>query len=409
MAQFLTTDEIRNYPLSNGETADLAALVDNAANALDLNQVTRDEVKIGDAAYVDAMGGTRRGVVVKVTKTKIHVAFTTQGAIDESARSAGYGAGYTRGIRVQITVADMVYVKAALAPVAAVAVETPVPLSTETELAQTVIEADHSEALTLHSQDGKVVLVSENENWEPEMTTTEIQNHTGSTVVTLLEKVWARIRENHPELPEVVIITGSGLLAGSKWGHFRADGWNAEEGRKHELFLAGEALAKGASQVLQTMIHEAAHTICKVRGIQDTSRQGRWHNAEFKKAAAELGLEHKSSSADKSHGFSFVTLTDTTKATYADLLEELEREIKLTCHLPSWLGGSADQDEEKGGEKITGGKALQGEDDKKASGPIKATCNCEEPNIIRASKKVLDKKTISCDDCDSIFLPADEK
>lgn len=298
------------------------------------------------------------------------------------------------------------------------------------------LEEDDRRALTLHSQDGKV----DNMNNESETTgkcpncvvtvdgaacfacgettlaaDTEAveapaENHTGSTVVGLLEKVWARIRADHPELPEVVIITGSGLLGGSKWGHFRADGWKVQaEGaalRKHELFLAGEALAKGAAQVLQTMLHEGAHTLAKVRDLKDTSRQGRWHNQTFRRLAEEMGLEHKAASADSSHGFSFVTLTADTKAKYADLLAELDAEIKLTCHLPTWLGGSADQDEDGGGEKITG-KAPKGEDDEKPkSGPLKATCSCEDPIIIRLSQKVLDLGVVRCDSCEELFTAA---
>jgi hypothetical protein len=242
------------------------------------------------------------------------------------------------------------------------------------------------------------------------MTSTE--NHTGSSVVALLEKVWARIRTDHPELPEVVITTGSG--EGTKWGHFRPESWKvrAEEGaavtatgpgRRHELFLASEALAKGANQVLQTMLHEAGHTLSRVRDIKDTSRQGRWHNAQFRKAAEEMGLEHKASAADKSHGFSFVTLTEATKDQYKDLLAELERELVLTGMLPSWLGGTGDEDEQ-GGEKITGKpKKTEGGS---TSGNVKATCNCEEPNIIRLSRKVLDKRVVECDDCDSLFTEA---
>lgn len=236
------------------------------------------------------------------------------------------------------------------------------------------------------------------------------QNHTGSTVVSLLEKVWSRIREDHPELPEVVITTGSG--EGVKWGHFRAESWKvrAEEGavvsddkmgagRRHELFLASEALAKGAHQVLQTMLHEGAHTLSRVRDVKDTSRQGRWHNATFRKAAEEMGLEHKGSAADKSHGFSFVTLTTATKERYADLLAELDREIRLTGLLPAWLGGTGDEDE-RGGEKITG-KPTKGEGS--TSGNLKLRCLCEEPNIIRASKKVADKLVVKCGDCEEFF------
>jgi hypothetical protein len=278
------------------------------------------------------------------------------------------------------------------------------------------------EDLTLHSQDGKVDNVNNASDTEATdrlsmaitksgaekisaLTQPTIENHTGSAVVSLLEKVWARIRADHPELPEVVIITGSGLVGASKWGHFRAEGWKVQASpvfptmHKHELFLAGEALAKGARQVLQTMLHEAAHTLAKVRGQQDTSRQGRWHNATFREVAEELGLEHKGSKADPSNGFSFVTLTAETVKRYTDLLAELDREIRLVCHLPLWMGGEADQDE--GGEKITG--KPQGEGGTK-SGPTKATCLCEEPLIIRLSQKVMDMAVVRCDDCKALFL-----
>lgn len=230
------------------------------------------------------------------------------------------------------------------------------------------------------------------------------ENHTGSTVVSLLEKVWARIRADHPELPEVVIITGSGLVGASKWGHFRAEGWKVKDGaagQKHELFLAGEALAKGARQVLQTMLHEAAHTLAKVRGQQDTSRQGRWHNATFRKTAEEMGLEHKGAKSHPAHGFSFVTLTTATADRYADLLTDLDAEIRLVCHLPLWMGG--DTDEEEGGEKITGKPKGEG-DDKAKSGPLKATCLCDEPIIVRISQKVMDMAVVRCDDCKALFL-----
>lgn len=230
---------------------------------------------------------------------------------------------------------------------------------------------------------------------------------TGSAVVKLLEKVWARIRENHPELPQIVMITGSGLVGSSKWGHFRPNGWKvraegaATSETMHEMFMAGETLAKGARQVLQTMLHEGAHTLARVRDVQDTSRQGRWHNAQFRKLAEEMGLEHKHLQADNSHGFSFVTLTQSTITAYADLLAELDREIHLTCNLPGWLGGEQDE-EGNGGEKIT--KPKTGET--KSSGNVKATCLCAEPLIIRLSQRVLDLGVVKCDECDEMFMAA---
>jgi hypothetical protein len=244
----------------------------------------------------------------------------------------------------------------------------------------------------------------------PEFFQTDMDNdanatkkHTGSTVVALIERVWDTIRADHPELPEVVVTTGSG--EGVKWGHFRPESWKlAEDGRKlHEFFLSSEALAKGGVQVLQTTIHEAAHTLSKVRGVQDTSRQHRYHNGTFRKTAEELGLEHKASAPDKTHGFSFVTLTAATKEKYADLLAELEQELKLTGLLPWFLGGT-DEEDEKGGEKITKPKG-EGET-KPNTNNVKCVCDCPEPNIIRMSRKVLAQQVVNCGDCDGLFHEA---
>lgn len=288
------------------------------------------------------------------------------------------------------------------------------PLAAGRELVR-LADIASSNLLTLDSHAGKVGLNSKADTEEPEMTaTTTTENdtqtetpaevHTGSTVVILIEKVWDAIRAEHPELPRVVVTTGSG--EGVKWGHFRPESWRlGKDGEKlHEFFLASEALAKGATQVLQTTIHEAAHTLSKVRGVQDTSRQNRYHNGTFRKTAEELGLEHKGASPDKTHGFSFVTLTPATKVKYADILAELERELKLTGLLPFWLGGTDDEDE-RGGEKITG-KPVKGQEGETKSGNLKATCSCEEPIIIRLSRKVLDLGVVRCDSCAELFTAA---
>jgi hypothetical protein len=92
----------------------------------------------------------------------------------------------------------------------------------------------------------------------------------------------------------------------AKWGHFGADHWveghPTEDGqgaaldlsaarRKPELFVAGECLAEGPRQTLQTMLHEAVHALAHVRGVKDTSRGGKYHNKrEFVALAGELGL-----------------------------------------------------------------------------------------------------------------------
>jgi len=271
-----------------------------------------------------------------------------------------------------------------------------------------VFNLDLSGGLTLHSQDGKVDTNSKDEGEENEMTSTDTQNRekTGSAVVRLMERVHERIRQNHPEVPEVVIVTGAGTdSATPKWGHFRARGWLAQDGEGksahvHEMFMAGETLAKGAHQVLQTMLHESAHALAESRGKKDTSRQGRWHNKVFLDTAKELGLEYRGDKANPQIGFSQVTLTDEAKDEYRDLLEDLDREINLMVKLPLWLGGSGDGGEDEGGGENMGRKP-RGEGGSSSS--IKLTCECSDPNIIRASKKVAEMLVVRCDDCEKLF------
>lgn len=224
----------------------------------------------------------------------------------------------------------------------------------------------------------------------------------GSAVVSLLERIWDRLREDHPELPEVVIVTGSGTAGGGpgKWGHFRHEGWSTTEAesRVGEVFMAGETLAKGAGQVLQTMLHEGAHVLARVRDVQDTSRQGRWHNKTFLKLARELGLEYTATGADKRIGYSSVVLTEETRERYADLVAELQAQINLVVRLPVWLGGDP---EPEGGEHIGGGQRPAGTSTPSA---IKATCMCEKPRIIRLSQTTLEGPEITCSDCECPFL-----
>jgi hypothetical protein len=273
------------------------------------------------------------------------------------------------------------------------------------------------EGLTLNSHGGKVDNNSKDEPEGDEMTATTTETapakkHTGSAVVQLLERVWDRIRENHPELPQAVIVTGTGSeVGGLKWGHFRADGWEVVQAegaalRMNEMFMAGETLAKGALQVLQTMLHEGAHTLARVREIQDTSRQHRWHNAKFRTLAEEMGLEYTHGKADAKLGFSAVTLTEETKAEYADLIEELDKEISLVVSLPGWLGGLGGLLGGLGGDPL-GGDGIKGRPAEPTTGNgnnVKLTCECEEPNIIRASKKVAAKMVVNCGDCDALFM-----
>jgi len=91
-------------------------------------------------------------------------------------------------------------------------------------------------------------------------------------LITALDRTWAAIQKQHPDVPAVVIAlgAGSGPKAGLKLGHFAAGRWQRADAKLPELFVGGEGLARGARGVLGTLLHEAAHGIASVREIRDT-------------------------------------------------------------------------------------------------------------------------------------------
>ena len=152
-------------------------------------------------------------------------------------------------------------------------------------------------------------------------------------MVAALEQAWADIRTRHHDLPAAVLVLGAGSIgvpAGSlRLGHFAATRWTRDDDqgeRLAEVFIGGEGLARGPADVLGTLLHEAAHAIVHVRGIKDTSRQGRWHNARFKALAEELGIEV---TKDPRLGWSPTTLPEVTRDDYAATLAELRRALLL--------------------------------------------------------------------------------
>ncbi len=143
-----------------------------------------------------------------------------------------------------------------------------------------------------------------------------IEQH-GSRIIATLERAWAAIQDQHPDVPDVVIVTGAGSnqkgtpegyrLRGHHWPErWILDG--QDQPRAPELFIAGELLSAGGRAVVEVMLHEAAHALATRRGIKDTSAAGnRYHNKRFVALAAELGLRGPDV-PDKITGWSDCTL-----------------------------------------------------------------------------------------------------
>ena len=88
----------------------------------------------------------------------------------------------------------------------------------------------------------------------------------------------------------------------------------SQHDERAEVMISGEALRLTPAEVLAVILHEAAHALAHARGIKDTSRQGRYHNKQFKTHADELGLavEH-----DQRNGWSASKITPDAEHAYA--------------------------------------------------------------------------------------------
>ena len=65
------------------------------------------------------------------------------------------------------------------------------------------------------------------------------------------------------------------------------DSKTEEAGAVHEINLAAEFLDRPSLEILVTLLHEMIHLYCQLNKIQDTSRNGRWHNKKFKQESED--------------------------------------------------------------------------------------------------------------------------
>lgn len=222
--------------------------------------------------------------------------------------------------------------------------------------------------------------------------TTETQASAGPSVserlVTALADTWRAIQARHPDLPEVVFVFGSGATGRRKTikhGHFASRRWarreagGGEEKRVHEVLVGGEGLVRGPLGVLETALHEAGHVLAEVRGIDDTSMGGRYHNRKFAAVARELGLDVADNGG--SNGWSGTSVPEATARLYAPQLEVLAGALSV-YRLP-------DPGNEPGSA---------------ATGRMRAAvCGCARPRRFRIARGVLELGAITCGVCGEPF------
>lgn len=212
-----------------------------------------------------------------------------------------------------------------------------------------------------------------------------------SRVTGALGATWAAIRQRHLELPAAVVTLASGSDGkASKWGHWGASRWDVNGDEAGEVLIAGELLAPGGGndpsrpveeRVLGTLLHEAAHALATARGIQDTSRGSRYHNARFRLLAEEVGLECAGEAGV--YGWALTRLRSTTPAHYAEELAGL-RDV-LVGHRASEGQGATD-----------------GAEAGAASPRVRLVCSCERRLYV--ARGVAELGPILCGVCEGEFL-----
>ena len=221
-----------------------------------------------------------------------------------------------------------------------------------------------------------------------------------SRLVRALEEVWGAIQRRHPEVPVVVVTLGAGSVGVPrgmlKLGHFAADRWTAGGAGSPavaELFVGGEGLAQGAESVLATLLHEAAHGLADVRGVQDTSRQGRYHNTRYKVLGEELGLMVTQVAGI---GWSGTALADGTASAYAAELVQLAAAITAYRYSEGSLPATGDG--HQGGRGGSGSSGGRGGAPKNG---LVLACDC--PRRVRVSSAAAARGPILCGVCDAEF------
>jgi ribosomal protein S27AE len=90
------------------------------------------------------------------------------------------------------------------------------------------------------------------------------------------------------ELPPIVITIMSSKRT---YGHYTVNKeWRVDGERLHEINISSEHLDRKVENVMATLCHEMTHYYCALKGIADTSQNGRYHNKNFKREAEARGL-----------------------------------------------------------------------------------------------------------------------
>jgi hypothetical protein len=192
-----------------------------------------------------------------------------------------------------------------------------------------------------------------------------------STITRALESAHEIIKAETGAPRATLLVTRD--LKGRK-GHFTPfTPWRTEEEAFSEIAFNLEHFTT-PEELLSTLLHEVAHSLNHLNGIEDCS-SNQYHNAKFKTQAEALGLK---THEVKGKGYASTTLTELGAKRWKKALTILSNAFDLTA-----IG--AESAKPKG----------------RNTNLLKAVCGCEQ--VIRASRGVIDAG-VSCELCGTRFM-----
>ena len=219
---------------------------------------------------------------------------------------------------------------------------------------------------------------------------------TASALVAACEEAWKAIQDHHPEVPDAVVVLGSGVERGRlvKLGHWWNARWLADGQVRGEVLLAGEALHLPPAAVFEVLLHEAAHGLSAARGVKDTSRGGRYHNGRFRDAAEEVGLVVEPMAP---YGLARTTLSPLSEDRYAGAIARLGDAMRIARQLE---GRAVGQSEGQGeGQEVDESSA--GAERTRSRTSALAQCPCGRK--LRMAPTVLAAGPVLCGLCEAEF------
>lgn len=230
----------------------------------------------------------------------------------------------------------------------------------------------------------------------------DLTDASGSAVVRACEQAWRDIQRHHPDLPNVVIILGTGVERGRlvKLGHWWGGRWIADGQARGEVLLAGEALHLAPAQVFEVLLHEAAHGLNAARRIPDTSRGGRYHNRRFAQTASEVLLEAESMPP---YGFAATKLTPAAEERYGVTIDRLGEAIRIARQIGSGVKVGVEAEGQLGG----GRDRDTVERDAKRNEAVTALCECDRR--LRMAPSVYEQGPVVCGVCGTVFRDGAER